>query len=79
MIDKEISIEQVSFTCRGCGHSWSVDYRVEHVEDGHGHSNDYYLRNGLPVLNPNGNRAVTCPSCGRDTIAAHPAPRRPLG
>ena len=52
MIVKDVTIEQYSFHCAKCGANWTVGYRVEHVEDGHGHEHDYYLCNGLPSLNP---------------------------
>lgn len=76
MLLKELSVERFTFDCPGCNHAWSVDYDVQHVEDGHGHQLDYYYRNGLPSVSPTGVGAVACPTCGRDHIHAKLASRR---
>ena len=75
MIHKLVSAERFTFTCRACEHAWSLDYGVRHVEDGHGHEHDYYLRDGLPVVNPAAHGAVVCPRCGRDRVDARPRPQ----
>lgn len=64
MILKELSVERFTFSCAVCGHSWDVDYDVQHVEDGHGHQHDYYFRDGLPATDPEVNQPATCPACG---------------
>lgn len=79
MIHKELSVEQVTFACSRCAHTWTVDYAVEHVDDGHGHTHDYYLRYGLPVVNPRGNHAVACGRCGCDHITIRSTPHHPAG
>ena len=78
MIDKHLSPKRFTFACHTCDHTWSIDYWVQHVEDGHGHDHDhdheYYLRNGLPVVSPTGEHAVLCPRCGHDEIDTRPDP-----
>jgi hypothetical protein len=44
---KEVAVERYRFTCAGCGHVWSADYDVQHVEDGHGLTWEYYSLNGI--------------------------------
>ena len=75
MIEKHLTVERFAFSCHTCEHTWAVDYGVQHVEDGHGHSHEYFLRNGLPVVSPTSEHAVTCPQCGHDRIDARPASR----
>ena len=74
MIDKHLSPKRFTFACHTCDHTWSVDYRVQHVEDGHGHDREYYLRSGLPVVSPTGEHAVLCPRRGHDEIDTRPDP-----
>lgn len=64
MILKELSVERFTFNCAVCRHSWSVDYDVQHVEDGRGHQHDYYFRDSLPATDPGVPRPATCPACG---------------
>src|SRR3954465_2100860 len=49
---KDVAVERYRFTCAGCGHAWSTDYDVQHVEDGHGLTWEYYSLNGIPVPSP---------------------------
>lgn len=37
MIEKHLTVERFTFICHVCEHTWSVDYGVQHTEDGHGH------------------------------------------
>jgi uncharacterized C2H2 Zn-finger protein len=76
MILKEIAVERFTFSCPGCDRTWSTDYDVQHVEDGHGHQHDYYSRNGLSIVCPFGARAVICPRCGRDQLHVRLTARR---
>ena len=76
MIVKEITAERFALYCRGCGHNWSEDYQIHHVQDGYGHESDYYFYDGLPSLNPCAERLI-CPSCRRAAVVAHPEGRVP--
>ncbi|HEX5495656.1 MAG TPA: hypothetical protein VFX70_13885 [Mycobacteriales bacterium] len=69
-------MERLAFTCGGCGQSWSADYDVQHVEDGHGHDRDYYFLNGVPCPDPTGPGAVLCPGCGRAHVTVELTARR---
>ena len=44
MIHRELLVEDFLFTCAHCAHAWTVEYDVQHVEDGHGHECDYFFR-----------------------------------
>lgn len=61
---RELSQARITFVCGHCEHEWTVDYEIRHVEDGHGHSADYYARNGLPAVSPLATGGVSCPRCG---------------
>lgn len=61
---KELAVERFRFTCAGCGYAWSTDYDVQHAEDGHGLTWEYYSLNGIPVPAPTVRGSVTCPHCG---------------
>lgn len=61
---KEVAVERYRFTCAGCGHAWSTDYDVQHVEDGHGLTWEYYALNGIPVTSPSAPGSLSCPHCG---------------
>lgn len=76
MILREVSIERLAFTCGGCGHSWSGDYDVQHVEDGHGHLRDYYFFDGVPCPDPTTTGNVLCPRCGCATLWVELTARR---
>ena len=65
---KDVAVERYRFTCAGCGHVWSTDYDVQHVEDGHGLTWEYYSLNGIPVPSPTGPGALSCPRCGATWI-----------
>jgi len=65
---KEVAVERYCFTCAGCGHTWSTDYDVQHVEDGHGLTWEYYSLNGIPVPSPTARGALNCPRCGATWI-----------
>jgi len=71
MIVKEITVERFALFCRGCSRSWTEDYQIHHVQDGHGHDSEYYFYNGLPTLNPLAERLI-CPTCRRTAVVAHP-------
>jgi hypothetical protein len=65
---KEVAVERYGFTCAGCGHAWSTDYDVQHVEDGHGLTWEYYSLDGIPVLSPTAPGTLSCPRCGATWI-----------
>lgn len=76
---KELTVTRFRFRCAHCGRSWTADYDVQHVEDGHGHAWDYYSLNGSPVTAPTASGVVCCPDCGAsrvhvELIAARPIP-----
>jgi len=68
MVSRQSLTERFRFACTGCGTLWTTDYRVTHVEDGHGHLRDYYYNHGQPCLDPTAPGAVLCPACGRNRI-----------
>ena len=65
---KELAVERYRFTCSGCGHVWSTDYDVQHIEDGHGLTWEYYSLNGIPVPSPTARGTLSCPRCGATWI-----------
>ncbi|MGY1762388.1 hypothetical protein ACI79G_15895 [Geodermatophilus sp. SYSU D00779] len=65
---KEMAVERYRFTCGGCGHTWSTDYDVQHVEDGHGLTWEYHSLNGIPVPSPTAPGSLSCPRCGATWI-----------
>ncbi len=65
---KEVAVERYRFTCAGCGHVWSTDYDVQHVEDGHGLTWEYHSLNGIPVPSPAARGSLSCPRCGATWI-----------
>jgi hypothetical protein len=68
---KEVAVERYHFTCAGCGHAWSTDYDVQHVEDGHGLTWEYHSLNGVPVPAPTAPGSLMCPRCGATWIRFH--------
>lgn len=76
MILKEIAVERFTFTCCRCDHAWTVDYDVQHVEDGHGHLHDYFYRNGLSIIDPTAPHSVVCPTCRTTRVQARLNARR---
>lgn len=68
---RELSQTRITFVCGHCAHEWVTDYEIRHVEDGHGHSADYYARNGLPAVSPLAVGGVSCPECGALNLAQH--------
>jgi hypothetical protein len=70
MLRKETHTERFTFGCEGCGHVWSTSYDVLQVEDGHGHSSQYFYRNRIPSADPRGAHAVVCPQCGNSHVRA---------
>ncbi len=65
---QDVAVEQYRFTCAGCGHAWSTDYDVQHVEDGHGLTWEYYSLNEIPVPSPTAPGTLSCPRCGATWI-----------
>jgi hypothetical protein len=59
----EASVDRFLFACRRCAYRWEVDYRVRHVDDGHGWSWDCYSRDGCRVTAPTAPGVVRCPGC----------------
>ena len=81
---RELSQARITFECGHCEHEWVIEYEIRHVEDGHGHSADYYVRNGLPAVSPLVAGGVSCPECGamhlvQHTVTVHLAPMAPTG
>jgi hypothetical protein len=76
MILREIAVEQFRFTCGSCDQSWTVDYDVQHVEDGHGHEHDYFFRNSLPSVDPTATESIICPHCRTTHVHARLIARR---
>lgn len=76
MILKEISVEQLTFSCTGCGKVWSDDYDVQHVVDTHGYDRDFYFHNGLSCPDPTAPGEVLCPGCGRGRVVVTLTARR---
>lgn len=66
---KEIAAERFSFCCHGCGTAWTADYDLQHVEDGHGVTWEYYSLGGIPVTAPTARGSVSCPSCGASWLS----------
>ena len=78
MIQRELLVEEFLFTCAHCAHAWSVEYDVQHVEDGHGHECDYFFLHHHPSADPTAPQAVTCPACQSTQVrreAGHAARR----
>jgi len=65
---EEMSIDSFRFGCPGCGHAWTVDYDLRHVEDGHGITWDCYSRDGRPAATPTARGVVCCPRCGAGLV-----------
>ncbi len=65
---KELAVERYRFACSGCGHVWSADYDMQHIEDGHGLTWEYYSLNGIPVPSPTARGSLSCPRCGATWI-----------
>ena len=70
MIQRELLVEEFLFTCAHCAHAWSVEYDVQHVEDGHGHECDYFFLHQHPSADPKGPQDVTCPACHSTQVGA---------
>lgn len=60
----ERSHVRFNFTCAHCRHQWQGEYEIDDVDDEHGHSTQYYKRNGLPTVSPLTEGGVACPQCG---------------
>lgn len=65
---KELAVTRFRFTCAHCEHNWTVDYDVQHVEDGHGQAWDYYSLSGSPVTAPTAPGVVRCAACGAHRV-----------
>jgi hypothetical protein len=65
---KEVAVERYRFTCAGCGHVWSAEYDVQHVDDGHGLTWEYHSLDGIPVPSPTAPGSLVCPRCGATWI-----------
>lgn len=75
---RELAVEQFSFSCGHCHHSWVTEYDVQHVEDGRGHGCEYYTLNGLPVIAPTKEGGLCCPQCGAMRLWVRMRARRPI-
>lgn len=60
---RERTFNRFRFGCALCGHCWTVDYEVQHAEDGHGVTVDSYSLRGCPVTAPTARGVVCCPQC----------------
>ncbi len=65
----EASIDRFRFGCGHCGHVWTLDYQVRHVEGGHGWSLDCYSRLGCRVTAPTSPGNVRCPQCQGQAVS----------
>lgn len=74
----ELGVDRFSVCCHHCEYQWLIDYDVQHVEDGHGHSRDYYSLNGLPAPAPTGPDALACPRCGCTRLRVELVAHRPI-
>ncbi len=75
---KELAVTRYRFGCPHCGQTWTADYDVQHVEDGHGHAWDYYSLNGSPVTAPTAPGVVCCPDCGASRLHIELIATRPI-
>ena len=75
---KELAVERYRFTCAGCGHSWTADYDIQHIEDGHGLTWEYYSLDGVPVPAPTAPGSLMCPRCGATWIRFQLVAVRPV-
>jgi hypothetical protein len=75
---RELAVERYRFTCAGCGNSWTADYDVQHVEDGHGLLWEYHSLNGVPVPAPTAPGSLMCPRCGATWIHVQLVAVRPV-
>ena len=65
---KDIAVERYRFTCADCGHVWSADFDVQHIDDGHGVTWEYFSLDGIPVPSPTAPGTQSCPRCGATWI-----------
>ena len=66
---KDLAVERFRFSCHGCGHAWTSDYDVQHIDDGHGVTWEYYSLNGVPVTAPTAAGSISCPQCGAGWVS----------
>lgn len=76
MVTRQTDREWLCFACTWCGNTWTAGYDVAHVEDGHGHVQDYYSRDGIGCANPTAPGVVLCPACGHGRVLVTVAPAR---
>jgi len=65
---RNLSLDRFRFGCPCCGHDWTVDYQVQHVDDGHGVALDCYSLRERPVTAPTARGVVCCPRCGAGPV-----------
>lgn len=65
---RERTFNRFRFGCALCGHSWTVDYEVQHSDDGHGLEFDSYSLHGCPVTAPTARGVVRCPQCDASPV-----------
>ena len=81
MIHRELLVEDFLFTCAHCAHAWTVEYHVQHVEDGHGHECDY-TATPVPIRRRRGRdlpRGAEHPGGRRGWPRLSPEARRAVG
>ena len=66
---RELAVERFRFSCHHCGHVWNDEYDVQHVDDGHGVTWEYYSLDGVPVPAPTAPGTVTCARCGAGRVS----------
>lgn len=78
MFLRQALVDTVVFRCVDCACTWSVEYDVHRVEDGHGHERDYFFRNHQPIADPRAPGAVLCSQCGSFQVSASVTTSRPV-
>ncbi|GAA3753507.1 hypothetical protein GCM10022240_03100 [Microbacterium kribbense] len=68
LVSRQTLAERFRFACTRCGAAWEAGYDVAHVEDGYGHTRDYYFTHGWSCPDPTAPDAVLCPTCGRHRV-----------
>jgi hypothetical protein len=63
----ELAVERYQFTCRNCGHTWTADYDVQHLQDNTGDTWAFYRLDGVPVLKPAEDLHL-CPVCAHSSV-----------
>lgn len=74
----DLALEQLTFSCRRCGHRWRADYDVAQYENEDGDVFEYFALDGQPVPSPYPPGSVTCPRCQQPATFGRLAARREI-